>query len=162
MLKCTSDEPTGNRLSDLDPLTVDAVLTPYIISTFLDMLISPTARHVFCSVLYLHSETTICLTARGASLKSPVELFPTNYGSRYDHDSLPDDVSPDLDIEVGLMLMFVDSIMIIHAKSDCCGCHICAFMCMTLIGPLMVVQKQCVCSVFMWPFAKLWKKMCTM
>lgn len=61
---------------------------------------------------------------------------------------LPDDVIADFDIEVGMMLMFVDSIMFIHARSECCGCYIYAFMCMTLIGPLMVVQKQYVCGVF--------------
>jgi hypothetical protein len=147
---CTSGDPTGKSLSYLDPLTVDAVPTPYIIFTFLVMLISPTARHLSCSVLYLlHAETTISGSQLGgASLNSPVELFPTN-SSRYDHDSFPDDVSANVDIEVGLMLMFVGSIMIIHAQSDCCGCHICVFMCMALIGTLMVVQKQCVCSVFM-------------
>lgn len=127
---CTSGDPTRNSLSDLDPLNVDAVLTLCIISTFLGMLILPTARHLSCIMLYLlHAETTITGSQLGgASLNSPVELFPTNYGSRYDHDSFPDDVSPNVDIEVGLMLMFVDSIMIIHAQSDCCGCHVCAFM----------------------------------
>jgi len=96
----TPNDPTRNSLSDLDPLTVDAVLTPYIISTFPDMLISPTSRHLSCSVLYLiHAETTISGSQLGgASLNSPVELFPTNYGSRYDHDSFPDDVSPNVNI----------------------------------------------------------------
>ena len=51
--------PPRNISSALDPITADAVLTPYIISTFLDMLISPTARHLSCSVLYLLLAETI-------------------------------------------------------------------------------------------------------
>jgi len=64
--KCTSSDPTRNSSSDLDPLTADDVLTPYIIPTFLDMLISPTARHVLCSVPHLlHAETTVYASKLG-------------------------------------------------------------------------------------------------
>jgi hypothetical protein len=116
-----------NEIGELDTLIADAVLTPYVISTFLDTLISNTARHLSCSVLcLLHAETTISGSQLGgASLNSPVELFPINYGSIYYHSSFRDDVSPNVDIEMGPMLMFVDSIMIVRTQSDCCGCHMC-------------------------------------
>ena len=147
---CTSSDSTRN-LSELDPLTVDVVLTSYILSFSLDMLISPIVRHLSYSVRYLlHAETTISGSQLwGASLNSSVELFPTNYGSRYDHDNIPGYVSPNADIEVALMLMFMDSVMIIHAQSECCGCHMWLHVFDTHWSTDGCAKKQCVYGVFM-------------
>jgi hypothetical protein len=81
--------------------------------TFLDMLRSTTARHPH-SALELHHAETTSASQLEVHLQAALVHFPEKHNTEQSshqvaHDNVPDNSSPTVDAEVGLIPMFAES-----------------------------------------------------